>query len=241
MSMLPNPLVLPIGFIIGILVAAPVGPVNILCIQRAIARGLWGGVAAGLGAVLGDGLVALLAAMGVGAITGAIDYHRTAIQVVGGLVLIGFGWRLYVTAPSIDESSQNGNGNAGLYAYLWDIPKTFFLTVTNPGAVLGLFAIFGGISTFVEVTGPVEAVLMVAAVMAGSLCWWVGLSYVVARLRHRLSFGRLALINRIAGLALVAFGLVLIGEIAFVWIMEITGAGVADVSSHAVRALDPKG
>ncbi len=227
--MLPNPLVLPIGFVIGILVAAPVGPVNILCIQRAISRGLWGGVAAGLGAVLGDGLVAFSAAMGVGAISGVVDYHRTAIQVVGGLVLIGFGWRLYVTAPAIEEGNENGNGNGGLRSYLWDIPKTFLLTVTNPGAVLGLFAIFGGISTFVEVTGPVEALLMVGAVMAGSLSWWVGLSYVVARLRHRLSFDRLALINRIAGLALVAFGLVLIGEIAYLWS---TGAAIADVSTH---------
>lgn len=213
--MLPNPLVLPVGFVIGILVAAPVGPVNILCIQRAISRGLWGGIAAGLGAVLGDGLVALTAALGVGAISGAIDYHRQTIQIVGGLVLIAFGWRLYATAPTIDQDNSETNGRGSILAYLWDVPKTFFLTVTNPGAVLGLFAIFGGISTFVEVTGPVEALLMVAAVMIGSLSWWVGLSYVVARLRSRLSFERLTLINKIAGLALVAFGLVLIGEIAY--------------------------
>ena len=56
---------------------------------------------------------------------------------------------------------------------------------------------------------------MVAAVMVGSLSWWVGLSYIVARLRNRLSFERLTLINKIAGLALVVFGLVLIGEIAY--------------------------
>ncbi len=213
--MLPNPLVLPVGFVIGILVAAPVGPVNILCIQRAIARGLWGGIAAGLGAVLGDGLVALLAAMGVGAISGAIDYHRQTIQIVGGLVLLAFGWRLYITVPTIDQNATEANGKSSMLAYLWDVPKTFFLTVTNPGAVLGLFAIFGGISTFVEVTGPVEALLMVAAIMVGSLSWWVGLSYVVARLRSRISFERLTLINRIAGLALIVFGLVLIGEIAY--------------------------
>ncbi|MCH9808655.1 MAG: LysE family translocator [Alphaproteobacteria bacterium] len=215
MSFLPNPLVLPVGMVIGILVAAPVGPVNVLCIQRAIARGMWGGVAAGLGAVLGDGLIALSAAMGVGAVSGAVAYHRTAIQVVGGLVLILFGWRLYVTGPQINGSAENGGGNGSLKAYLWDIPKTFFLTVTNPGAVLGLFAIFGGISTFVEVKGPIEALLMVAAVMFGSLCWWVGLSYVVARLRHRLSLDRLVMINKIAAIALVIFGAVLIGEIGY--------------------------
>lgn len=215
MSFLPNPLVLPVGMMIGILVAAPVGPVNVLCIQRAIARGMWGGVAAGLGAVLGDGLIALSAAMGVGAVSGAVAYHRTAIQLVGGLVLIAFGWRLYVTHPQLEGASPNGARSASVLAYLWDIPKTFILTITNPGAVLGLFAIFGGISTFVEVTGPVEALLMVGAVMFGSLCWWVGLSYVVARLRSRLSLDRLVLINKIAAIALVIFGAVLIGEIGY--------------------------
>lgn len=215
MSFLPNPLILPVGLIIGILVAAPVGPVNILCIQRTIARGMWGGVAAGLGAVLGDGLVALLAAMGVGAISGMIDVHRSAIQLVGGAVLILFGWRLYATPPVLNTVAGGDEREAGLSDYLWDVPKTFILTVTNPGAVLGLFAIFGGISTFVEVTGPVEALLMVAAVMAGSLAWWIGLSSIVARLRHRISLDRLATINRIAGIALVIFGAVLIGEIAY--------------------------
>ena len=69
---MPNPLIIPVGIIIGILVAAPVGPVNVLCIQRAIERGFWGGIAAGFGAMLGDGLIALCAALGVGAISGAV-------------------------------------------------------------------------------------------------------------------------------------------------------------------------
>ena len=91
MDFIPNPLIIPVGLVIGVLVAAPVGPVNVLCIQRAIERGFFGGLAAGIGAVLGDGTIALFAALGVGAISGAIEYHRTAIQVVGGLALIAFG------------------------------------------------------------------------------------------------------------------------------------------------------
>ncbi len=79
MQLLPNPLIIPVGVIIGILVAAPVGPVNVLCIQRAIERGFWGGIAAGMGAMFGDGLIALCAALGVGAISGAVAYHRLTI------------------------------------------------------------------------------------------------------------------------------------------------------------------
>ncbi|MDX2257286.1 MAG: LysE family transporter [Hyphomicrobiaceae bacterium] len=213
MDAIPNPLVIPVGLAIGVLVAAPVGPVNVLCIQRSISRGMWGGIAAGLGAVIGDGLIALLAAMGVGAISGVITYHRSAIQVLGGLVLMLFGWRLYKTEPVVEPEAADGLGAGSIAAYLWDIPKTFLLTVTNPGAVLGLMAIFGGISTFVEVKGPVEALLMVAAVMAGSLAWWVGLAYGVGKLRNRISSATLTQINRWAGLLLVVMGLVLVGEV----------------------------
>src|SRR5215813_10301445 len=99
MHFLPNPLIIPVGAAIGVLVAAPVGPVNVLCIQRAIERGFWGGVAAGLGAMLGDGLIALCAAMGVGAISSVFHDYRVAIQIIGGLALAAFGLKLYLAPP----------------------------------------------------------------------------------------------------------------------------------------------
>jgi threonine/homoserine/homoserine lactone efflux protein len=214
MDFLPNPLIIPAGIVIGILVAAPVGPVNVLCIQRAIERGFWGGIAAGLGAMLGDGLIALCAALGVGAISGAVQDHRMAIQFVGGIVLVAFGAKLYFAPPRFAPVTQVEGRAETLRDFVWDIPQTFLLTITNPGAVLGLFAIFGGVSTFVEVHSYIDALTIVAAVMGGSLAWWVSLSHLIARFRHRLSLGRLVLINRIAGLLLVSFGLLLIGELA---------------------------
>ncbi|HKZ97570.1 MAG TPA: LysE family transporter [Hyphomicrobiaceae bacterium] len=214
MQLIPNPLIVPVGILIGVLVAAPVGPVNVLCIQRAIERGFWGGIAAGLGAVLGDGLIALFASLGVGAISGAVQYHRTAIQIIGGLALMVFGLKLYFAPPRLEALHPAHDENASLKDFAWDIPQTFFLTITNPGAVLGLFAIFGGVSTFVEVASNVDALTMVAAIMGGSLAWWVALSHLIGRFRHRLNAERLRQINRIAGVLLVVFGLVLVGEMA---------------------------
>lgn len=212
MQLVPNLLIIPVGILIGILVAAPVGPVNVLCIQRAIERGFWGGMAAGIGAMLGDGLIALFASLGVGAISGAIEYHRQAIQIVGGLALIAFGLKLYVAPPRLASVPSADDGATSLRDYAWDIPKTFFLTITNPGAVLGLFAIFGGVSTFVEVHSYVDALTMVASIMGGSFLWWLGLSHLIGRLRHRFSATHLAYTNRIAGALLVGFGAVLVGE-----------------------------
>src|SRR5215470_3906483 len=208
MHLLPNLLIIPIGIIIGVLVAAPVGPVNVLCIQRAIERGFWGGIAAGLGAMLGDGLVALCAALGVGAISGAVQYHRMTIQVLGGLVLIAFGARLVFAAPRVVPMAM-GSRSETLRDFVWDIPQTFVLTITNPGAVLGLFAIFGGVSTFVEVESYIDALTIVAAVMGGSFLWWFGLSHLIGRFRHLLNERRLRLINQVTGLMLLGFGVLL--------------------------------
>lgn len=213
MQLLPNPLIIPVGVVIGILVAAPVGPVNVLCVQRAVERGFWGGLAAGLGAMLGDGLIALFASLGVGAISGVVQYYRSAIQVVGGLALAAFGVKLYLTRPRLVVPAPGAIHRESLRDFAWDIPQTFFLTITNPGAVLGLFAIFGGISSFVEVSSYVDALTMVAAVMGGSLAWWLTLSHIIGRIRHRLDEGRLKLINQVAGILLICFGAVLVGEI----------------------------
>jgi threonine/homoserine/homoserine lactone efflux protein len=213
MQLIPNLLIIPVGILIGVLVAAPVGPVNVLCVQRAIERGFWGGMAAGLGAVLGDGLIALSAAFSVGAISGAVEYHRTAIQVVGGLALMVFGLKLLFAPARLDVLQPGHEDKATLWDYAWDIPQTFFLTITNPGAVLGLFAIFGGVSTFVEVHSNIDALTMVASIMGGSFAWWLALSHLIRRFRHRLPVGGLGRINRIAGVLLFGFGLVLMGEI----------------------------
>ena len=210
---IPHPLIVPVGIAVGVLVAAPVGPVNVLCIQRAIERGVMGGIAAGLGAVLGDGLIALLAALGVGAISGAVQRYRELIQLVGGLALVGFGLKLCFTAPRLEPTSGGLKEWTTVVDYLWDVPKTFVLTITNPGAVLGLFAIFGGISSFVEVSSTLEAMLMVASIMAGSLLWWIFLSTLIGRIRHYVTQDRLRAINLAAGALLVLFGCLLIVEL----------------------------
>src|SRR5262249_18837832 len=111
---IPNPFIIPVGMVMGMLLAMPFGPVNLLGIQRAVERGFFGGMAAGLGIMLGDGLIALGAALGVNAISGAIRQYRTAIQIVGGLALLGAGIKLYFTRATVTTESHAEK------ASLWD-------------------------------------------------------------------------------------------------------------------------
>jgi len=170
-------------------------------------------VAAGLGAVLGDGLIALCAAMGVGAISSAVKEYRHLIQAVGGLTLIAFGAQLYLTRPRFETHEPADLANESLSEFFRDIPHTFALTITNPATVLGLFAIFGGVSSFVEVESTIDALTMVAAIMGGSLAWWLVLSELVGRIRHKIAPEQLQLINRGAGILLFGFGGLLAGEL----------------------------
>jgi threonine/homoserine/homoserine lactone efflux protein len=207
---IPNPYIIPVGALVGLLLAMPLGPVNLLGIQRALERGFLGGMAAGLGIVLGDGLIALGAALGVNAISGALREYRAAIQIVGGVALFGAGVKLFLSRPSL---AADPHGKAASFRdYAWDIPQTLFLTLANPGAVAGLMAIYGGLSSFLEVESYIDAFTMVAAIMGGSFSYWLVVSQLISRIRHRFGEDRLAQINRIAGLVLIGFGCVLIGE-----------------------------
>lgn len=198
-----------VGVGIGILMAAPIGPVNILVIQRAVSRGFWGGLAGGIGAVIGDGLLAAVATISVTAISDVMQTYASWIQFGGGGLLVAFGVALLFASPAmitpLGQKSHLGE-HAGI------IPQTFFLTVTNPGAILGMAAMIGGFSALIGGINHLQALLLVAAVMGGSLLWWLGLSELIATIRHKLTEGRLRLINRIAGTVLLAFGAILLGQ-----------------------------
>jgi threonine/homoserine/homoserine lactone efflux protein len=157
-------------------------------------------------------LIALCAGLGVGTVSGAVQTHRGIIQLCGGLALIVFGIRLFFSPPRL-QVAGGGEPAARLRDFAWDIPQTFFLTITNPAAVLGLFAVFGGISTFVDVHTTIDVLLLVAAIVGGSMLWWITLSNLIGRYRHQIDTRRLHLVNRIAGLLLGVFGVVLIAEV----------------------------
>ena len=204
------------GIGIGVLVAAPIGPVNVLCIQRSATKGFWAGVAAGLGAVLGDGLLAAIAAFSMTAISEVMIAYAGPIQLLGGLLLIAFGVGLLFTRPALAIVPEQ---KSRLWEHTGIIPQTFFLTISNPGAIIGMLAVIGGLSSLIRgLDTYLEALVLVASVMGGSLLWWLGLAELISTIRHRLNESRLRLINRVAGTLLIVFGaILLLNELVLHW------------------------
>jgi threonine/homoserine/homoserine lactone efflux protein len=200
------------GVLVGLAVAAPLGPVNLLVIRYALGYGSAAGLLAGLGAVAGDGLYAAIAAFGISAIIEVLSAHAGIVELAGAVLLLAIGARTATTvvqplAFAADDATRAPRG-VSLFA------TTFALTVSNPATLVAFLALFGSLGEEVAQAGdsPLHAVSLVAAVMLGSLVWWSALTSLVGRFRHRVSAQMLTRLNRFAGAAIMFFGLVVLAR-----------------------------
>jgi len=190
------------GALIGLAVAAPVGPIGVLCINRTLADGRLIGFASGLGAALADAIYAAIAAFGVTAVAGALVHTQTWLRLVGGLFLLALGLRIFFARPAVAGAQAAPARTAGA------LGTTFVLTLTNPATILAFAAIFSGLGLAKGGRTYTDASLMVGGVFAGSALWWLALSTAVGMVRDRLDARRVAWVNRASGCLIAAFGVI---------------------------------
>jgi len=196
------------GLIIGFSIAAPVGPIGVLCIRRTLADGRTSGFLSGLGAATADALYGCVAGFGLTVISGFLVDQRFWIQLIGGIFLLALGLKTLRTVPTERAAAASGTGLAASYA------STLLLTLTNPMTILsfaGIFAALGVADTGGDFSA---AALLVLGVFVGSAAWWLLLSGGVGLLREKLSSGVLRWTNRLSGAILLAFGLIAVWQAA---------------------------
>ena len=187
------------GIIIGFAIAAPVGPIGVLCIRRTLAEGRASGFVSGLGAATADAVYGAIAAFGLTLITDFLLGGASWLRLVGGAFLLFLGVKTFLARPAERAAEARGAGLPGAYA------STFFLTLTNPTTILSFAAIFAGLG----VTGAndaLSAALLVLGVFLGSAAWWLVLSGGTGLFRPKLSAGGLRWVNRVSGTIIAAFG-----------------------------------
>lgn len=193
-------LVLAKGVAIGLMVAAPVGPVNVLCARRALEHGWRAGMASGLGAAAADTLFAAAAALALAQATGLVAAHRTFLVLAGGLFLLAYGWRTLRATPPAPGAGRDA---AGLAA---DFAAAFALTLANPITVFSFAGSFVALAIPMDPRIDASDALLVGGVFLGSTCWWTLLVAAASRLRQRFTRSGLVIANRVAGIVIVAFG-----------------------------------
>ncbi len=213
--------------VIGLAVAAPVGAMGVLCIQRTVARGWSGGLSTGSGIATADAMFAAVAALGITAVADALVSLQAPLRIVGGVGLLWLGWRALRSAPPSPEpprmqapgmqapgmqepdATHPGSGpSAGALRTagpLRDYVSAVGLTLANPMTIIAFAAIFAGAGLTAQ-PDATQALVATAGVAVGSLAWWVALTAVVAAIRHALSDRILLWVNRVSGVMLLVFG-----------------------------------
>lgn len=193
------------GIGLGIAIAAPVGPIGLLCIRRSLTQGQWMGLATGMGAATADGLYGSIAGFGLTAVSELLVDQADWLTLIGGLFLCYLGIRAILSKPPVDTVELSKQGLLGAYA------STFLLTLTNPATILSFIAIFAGLGIVSADRSWLLSLAIVMGVFLGSALWWICLSWGVTLFRRRLTPTRLVWLNRLAGAAIFVFGVVALG------------------------------
>ena len=192
------------GLLIGLSIAASVGPMSILCIQRTLNRGQLYGLISGLGIATADGVYGSIAAFGLTLITNFLLNEQIWIRLIGGLFLMYLGIRTMLSQPSERAAKLDTQSNSYIGAYI----STYFLTLTNPLTILSFAAIFAGLGVGSSSKNFISATAVVLGVFSGSTLWWIILTSAISLFRKKLNTHWLLWINRISGAIITVFGIV---------------------------------
>lgn len=188
------------GMIAGLMIAAPVGPVNVFCIHRTIAKGWKGGVIAGVGAAAADTLYGAIAGFSIHLVIELLIRELFWVRLFGGILLIGIGILYLLRSPQSLDPGKNRADHS-------DVTVAFLLNLTNPTTVLSFLAVLAALG--MDVHRPWWlTVFLVAGIFFGSMAWWIVLSSVVNHFRKNINDRMMLWMNRVAGVAIGGFGIV---------------------------------
>lgn len=192
------------GLILGFSIAAPVGPIGLLCINKTLSNGKKSGFFSGLGAASADMVYGSIAAFGLTAISGFLIKESFYIKLFGGLFLCYLGITTFIS------SKKNQAANYSSKGLLNDYFSTFLLTITNPMTIISFTAVFAGLGIVSANKSFINSSFLVSGVFLGSALWWLLLCYIVGYINIISNEKLILLTNKISGLILFLFGIIAI-------------------------------
>ncbi len=192
------------GLIIGFSIAAPVGPIGVLCIRRTLAEGRVYGFVSGLGAATADGFYGTVAALGLTLVSAFLINQANWLRLIGGAYLCYLGVKTLCSEPAQRAAVAKGRGLLGAYT------STLFLTLTNPLTIFAFAAIFAGVGAEAAAGNTLGALNVVLGVFLGSCSWWLILVTLTSLFRSRLNITGLVWVNRVSGLLILGFGVLIL-------------------------------
>lgn len=192
------------GLIVGLGASIPLGPLGVLCIQKTLSRGRFAGFITGLGASVSDTFYSTISLLGLVFIEDLIDSHKAAVLLIGGIVILFIGLKIYVTNPVRQIRQKNKKSK-----HVEDFVEALAMTITNPGSIFLILAMFTAVR-FNIADSAVEPRLVILTVLwgifTGSALWWFTLSTSISTFRKKFRLKQLIMLNKIAGIVIAAIG-----------------------------------
>lgn len=196
------------GLILGFSVAAPVGPIGILCINRTLNKNFTAGFISGLGAATADLIYGMMAGLGLTAISTFLIDQKLWIQLTGLLFLVYIGAKTLIKKDA-DVEFKTAADKGLLKDYL----SAFILTITNPMTILFFIAVFAGLGLSGSIQELSAAMLLIIGVFTGSCVWWIFLSGLTHQLKTRLNKKVLKKIDLVSGLIILLFAFFILADL----------------------------
>ena len=191
------------GMLIGLMVSVPLGPMGVLIIQKTLQKGALAGFIAGMGAACADLFYATVAAFGLGFVINIIQTHELVLQIIGGIFLIIVGLKIYFDNPLKQIRMKKRVSKTGL---LGDFLTLFFLTVSNPVAIVVFMAVFAGASVFGDEPSFRIELFVLTGVLLGGGVWWYTVSALVKFFRRQFRVRVVIAISRVSGVIITILG-----------------------------------
>ena len=197
------------GIIVGLSASIPLGPIGVLCIQRTLNKGRASGFISGLGAAAADGFFAIIAGFGITIIIDSLVEYQLFLKIGGGILLVILGIRLLYSNPAKELRKQMKKKKKGLFG---DFISIFVLTASNPIGIFVFIAVFAGFN-LVGKESSFSILFLIAGVTSGAAMWWFSLTALVSIFRHKFRLRRLLLVNRLAGILVLIFAVLIFATI----------------------------
>jgi L-lysine exporter family protein LysE/ArgO len=189
-------------FLLGLSLAAPIGPINAAQIERGIRSGFLHAWLVGLGAMLADGVFMLLVYFGVIHFLN-IPFMQTFLWLFGFFVLTYIGVESLIGVGKHGAQTRNADE-----APLKSLAAGFLMSISNPLSILFWLGIYGSVlADMIAKYDAHEVVLYSTTIMAGIMVWDIFMALVASAFRRLLTSRLLAAISVISGLSLIGFGL----------------------------------
>jgi len=192
------------GFLIGILVSAPMGPIGLLCLQRTLFKGRWHGFFSGVGAAFSDLVYALITCLGIGFVVLFIEDHQSILQITGSILLIFFGIYIFRSNPKFRKPSVNSSKRS----YSQDALTAFFITFSNPLIIFLFIALFARFNLIDPNNKLLSSALGLSGIFCGAIFWWFAFTMLVGLLHGRFKERGLRIINRTVGGVIVVLAVI---------------------------------